>query len=134
MTYGFLESTLDTRSADGLNDVLLSELHFRDDDGALYKVPVMAETDGGSTPRLVWAVPGFEPTGQHWFPWILHDSAYRGTLMISKGGQYLHANLSRLDADRLLDRALDRKGMGILARAAVFSALRAAGWRHYRKP
>ena len=134
MTYGFLETTLDTRSADGRNDVLLSELHFRDDDGTLYKVPVFAETDGGSTPRLVWAVPGFEPTGKHWFPWILHDSAYRGTLLVQRLALYFPADLTRYESDCLLDRALKRKGMGMIARSAVFTALRAAGWRHYRKP
>lgn len=134
MTFGFLESTLDTRSADGRNDVLLSELHFRDDDGTLYKVPVFAETDGGSTPRIAWLVPGFEPTGEHWFDWILHDSAYRGTLLVQRLALYFPADLSRLDSDNLLCRALKRKGMSAPGRAAVFSTLRAAGWRHYRKP
>lgn len=134
MKPGFLESTLDTRSADGRNDVLLSELHFRDTDGSLYKVPVHAESDGGSTPRLCWLVPGFEPTGKHWFAWVLHDSGYRGTLLKLGKTEYHKANLSRYESDSMLDRALKIKGMGIVKRKAVFSALRAAGWRHYHKP
>jgi len=134
MTYGFLETTLDTRSADGRNDVLLSELHFRDEDGTLYKVPALAETDGGSTPRLAWLVPGFEPTGKHWFAWILHDSAYRGTLMVQRLALYFKADLNRYAADCLLNRALEMKGMPAAGRAAVFTAVRAGGWRYYRKP
>ena len=134
MTFGFLESTLDTRSADGRNDVLLSELHFRDDDGTLYKVPVFAETNGGDIPWFAQIIPGFQPIGDHWKSWVLHDSAYRGTLMVSRGGQYFSANLTRYESDSLLTRALKKQGMGTIRRNTVFASVQAGGWRHYRKP
>lgn len=134
MTAGFQQETLDTRSADGRNDVLLTELDFIDLDGRHYKVPMLAETDGGSTPRLCWLIPGFEPTGKHWFEWILHDSAYRGTLLVLDGCRWVDANLTRLESDQLLDRALSLDDMNKLARRAVFKSLRAAGWKHFRKP
>lgn len=134
MTYGFLETTLDTRSSDGMNDVLLSELHFRDADGTLYKVPVHSETDGGSIPWFAQFIPGFQPFGNHWFDWVLHDSAYRGTLMVQRIALYFKADMNRYAADCLLARALEMKGMGKIARGTVFSCVRARGWKHYRKP
>lgn len=132
---GFLESCLDTRSSNGRDDVLLTPLHFLDENGDLYRVPVNAATDGGSTPRLAWLVPGFEPTGRNWFDWILHDGAYRGTLEIWSVslGKFIPANLTRKQSEKLLDRAFLIRGEGRVKRAAVYYSLRAAGWRHFRK-
>lgn len=133
MKPGFLNETLDTRSSNGRDDVLLTALLFRDIDGTLYKVPEHADTDGGSTPRLAWLIPGFEPTGDHWFDWILHDGGYRGTLMVQRGVRWDMAELTRKECDRLLDRSLRLRKMGPVKRSLVYSSLRAAGWRHYQK-
>lgn len=124
MKPGFKTEYLDTRSSDGRNDTLLSELHFRDYDGKLYRVPVGSPTDGGSTPRLSWLVPGFEPFGDHWFGWVLHDSGCRGTLEVMVSGEYVKANFTRLQSDRLLDRALETMGMGPIKRGLVFRGVR----------
>lgn len=132
MKPGFIETLLDTRSANGRDDVLLSPLHFVDEDGTLYEVPVGADTDGGSTPRFAWLVPGFEPTGQHWFDWILHDSGYRGTLRSFREGRWGAASLTRLQCDQLLDRALRIHGMGPVQRFLVFRSIRAEGWKYYQ--
>lgn len=134
MKPGFKDSFLDVRSTDGRNDTLLTELHFRDINNNFYRVPKGTETDGGSTPRLAWICPGFEPTGDHWFAWILHDSAYRGTLEIRHGLDYVPANLTRLQSDELLDRALTTMGMSPAKRKTVFLSLRGFGWRYFRKP
>ncbi len=133
MKTGFLQDTLDTRSADGRNDTLLMPLDFVDVDGTVYRVPLDSDTDGGSTPRFAWLVPGFEPTGRHWFEWILHDSAYRGTLLVMREEKWIRAELTRKQSDELLDRALKIDGMNKLARLSVYGSLRAAGWRHFRK-
>jgi hypothetical protein len=116
MKPGFKTAYLDTRSSDGRNDVLLSELHFRDFNNDLYKVPVGSPTDGGSTPRLSWLVPG----------WVLHDSGCRKTLQVMRAGEYLYvpANLTRLQSDQLLDRALTTMGMDKVKRKLVFSGVR----------
>jgi hypothetical protein len=126
MKPGFKTAYLDTRSQDGRNDTLLSELHFRDYNGDLYKVPVGSPTDGGSTPRFSWLVPGFEPFGDHWFSWVLHDSGCRGTLQVMKTGTFTYypAKLSRLESDKLLDRALTTMGMSPAKRKAVFAGVR----------
>ena len=132
MRPGFQDKTLDTRSSNGRDDVLLTELRFLDTDGTLYRVPPEAGTDGGSTPRIVWLIPGFEPTGKHWFDWILHDGGYRGTLEVWRDGAWVPANLSRLQCDQLLDRALTIRGMGQFKRAIVYRVLRVEGWKFYK--
>jgi len=132
MKPGFKTAYLDTRSSDGRNDTLLSELHFRDFDGTLYKVPTGSPTDGGTTPKLAWLVPGLEPFGYHWFAWVLHDSGCRGTLQIMRGNKYVPANLSRLESDYLLDRALITMGMGPVKRAAVFRGVRIGAMKHQK--
>ncbi len=130
---GFLEDTVDTRSSDGRNDTLLSNLHFLDIDGTVYRAPKGADTDGGSTPRIVWLVPGFEPTGKHWKCWILHDSGYRNTLQIFKNGTWVKANLTQKECDQLLDRAIKSTGTNKASRLAVYGTLRVAGWKSYTK-
>ena len=132
MRLGFLEDTLDTRSSNGRDDLLLSELRFVDSDGTLYKVPKGASTDGGSTPRLCWVIPGFEPTGKHWFDWILHDGGYRDTLQVFANEKWVSAGLSRLQCDHLLDRALQMHGMGVIKRSIVYRVLRAEGWKFFK--
>jgi hypothetical protein len=135
MKPGFLETEIATRSSNGRDDRLLDRLHFRDIDGTLYQIPAGSETDGGSTPRLAWLIPGFEPTGTHWFDWILHDSAYRQTLLVRRHIiTWLPARLTRLEADQILIRSLRIRGMDPIRRALVWSALRAAGWRHFTPP
>lgn len=133
MQPGFKDKYLDTRSSDGRNDILLSELHFRDFDGSLYKVPIGSPTDGGTTPRLSWLIPGFEPFGDHWFGWVLHDSACRGTLEVMKGSTYVPAKLTRLESDLLLDRALITMGMDKTKRAIVFRGVRIGALTHKTK-
>ena len=134
MKPGFLETTLDTRSANGRDDVLLSELRFIDLDGTLFRAPPTAKTNGASTPRFAWLIPGFEPTGRHWFEWILHDSGYGGTLEVFREGAWRPANLSRLQCDELLRRTLVLDGMHPAKRGIVFYTVRAEGWRYYQKP
>ena len=132
MKHGFLDKTLDTRSSNGRDDELLSELRFVDADGTLYKSPIGALTDGGSTPRIAWLIPGFEPFGRHWFDWVQHDSGYRGTLMVFREGEWVPARLSQLQCDQLLRRSLALRGMGEKTRWVVYRALRLDGHKHYR--
>lgn len=134
MQFGFQEEFLDTRSRDGRNDILLSPLTFVDDDGTGYRAPEFTETDGGSTPRLAWNIPGFEPFGKHWFPWVLHDSGYRGTLLVLRDGVWVKANLSRKECDLLLDRALRSKKMHYILRRAVACSVAIGGRFHFQDP
>jgi hypothetical protein len=133
MTPGFQETFLDTRSSDGVNDRLLSPLTYLDFDGELYRAPEWSETDGGSQPKLIGLIPGFEPMGKHWFQYVLHDAGYRGTLMILKGlAGWKFAKLSRSECDRLLERSIARVSPKAVS-LAVYAGVRAGGWRYYKK-
>jgi len=78
-------------------------------------------------------VPGFEPTGEHWFDWVLHDGGYRGTLEVWRDGSWQNANMPQLQCDQLLDRSLAMRGTNRFARFAVYRTLRAVGHNSYRK-
>ena len=131
MIHGFLNRTLDVRSSDGREDMLLEDLEYFSKDGWLYRVPKGSTTDGMSTPAIVSGIPGFEPYGRHWFSAVLHDAAYRGTLQIWKFGKYERANLDRAAADALIREALESQGVGVVRRSIIFGALRAFGWPNY---
>jgi len=132
MTAGFLEKTIPLESGNGRDDTLLGPLHYRSISGVLHRVPVGSTTDGMSTPRLARIIPGFEPTGIHWLPAVLHDSAYRGTLEVFRWTNYHTAYLSRIQADLLLDEALELQGVGPLRRAIIFRALRLFGASNFK--
>lgn len=133
MTYGFLDTSLTVVSANGRDDELLSPLHFRTRSGLLYRVPVGSFTDGMSTPAIIHPLPGFEPFGKHWLSAVLHDSPYRGTLEIFRFTTYYAAKLSRLQADQLLREALESQGVGVVRRNLIYAAVRAFGWRSYKR-
>ena len=131
MTHGFLNLTLDVRSSNGRDDILLDNLDYLSKDGVFYRVPKSSTTDGMSTPAIVSGIPGFEPYGRHWFSAVLHDAAYRGTLQIRKFGKYERADLDREASDRLIREALESQGVGPVRRGIIFNALRAFGWPNF---
>ena len=133
MTHGFIQHSIKFVSADGRNDVLMEPLQFKSAGGILYRVPSGSTTDGMSTPAIVHAIPGFEPTGKHWFSAILHDAAYRGTLQRFRFAGYQRANLTRAQADELFADALATQGVGPVRRGLIYHALRLFGWTAYRR-
>lgn len=78
---GFLQPYPDLRcpSGDGRNFVLLGPLDYIAQDGTHYRALKGSQTDGPSIPQRLWSV--IPPTGEVWLPGILHDAAYRGTLV-----------------------------------------------------
>lgn len=133
MTHGFLETEIAVSSSNGRDDVLIDHLHFRDARGILFRVPAGSTTDGMSTPSIVHPLPGFEPFGKHWFSAVLHDAAYRGTLERFRWTKYEPANLTRSESDALFRDALATQGVGAIRRGIIHAALRAFGWRAYRR-
>lgn len=132
MIHGFHETEIGIRSGNGRDDVLIDPLHFGSQDGITYRVPKGSTTDGMSTPGPLHALPGFEPTGRHWFSAVLHDSAYRGTLEVSYFGNFVPANLTRKQADNLLGEALATQGVPRIRRAVIHAALRLFGGRNFK--
>jgi len=56
---------------------LVEDWHVTLDDGLVIVTPAGFETDLASIPRLLWAVPGFSPTGALLQGSILHDFGYQ---------------------------------------------------------
>lgn len=132
MTAGFRETEIAIRSGNGRDDVLVDPLHFVSGDGTTYRVPAGSTTDGMSTPGPLHALPGFEPTGRHWFSAVLHDAAYRGTLEVSHFGKFIPAHLTRKQADDLLGEALATQGVPRIRRAVIHTALRLFGGPNFK--
>lgn len=132
MKIGFQQRTLSTLSSDGRDDMLQEPLLYRSRAGDLYRVPAGSTTDGMSTPPIVRALPGFEPYGVHWFSAILHDAPYRGTLQVFRRTNFVPANLTRREADALLDEALETQGVPAFRRFLIHTALRLFGGRNFK--
>ena len=128
----FRESHLDIRTyRDGSDDLLREPLHYRALDGTEYRCPEGSRTDGMSLPKIVRMVPGFNHLRQDWFPAILHDGGYRGTLekWDNRKAKWIPAKLTRKESDRLM-----REAMRCLwiKQVAVYYPLRAFGWANFK--
>ena len=137
MSHGFSTQTLDVRTSDGLDDVLMTPLTYVDRRGNIYRAPEGGTTDGLSVPRCVQNI--IPATGGDWFSGVLHDSAYRRQLTAMET-QYpfawLPANLTKAQADSLLLEAMASQRVGWLMRQTIYWAVRLFGgraWRHGHK-
>lgn len=131
MKPGFTTETLDVRTADGLQDKLLTPLLYQANDGTLYRAPIGGTTDGLSVPRCVQNI--IPATGGDWFSGVLHDSAYRRQLQKWDDGfqDWVMANLSQAAADNLILEAMETQGVGFFMRHTIYRALRLFGWKAY---
>lgn len=89
------------------------------DDGRRVVVPAMFETDLASIPRPFRNV--FNINGKSRRAAVLHDWLYAGQC------------LSRAEADRLFLDAMTADGVGWAQRWSMYCAVRAAGWRYYKR-
>ena len=136
----FSNLPLRTDSLDGRNFVLVRDLYYYAADGTLFLMPIGATSDGASTPPEVW--PLIPPFGKYWAAAVLHDGAYRDTLLRSSGTGFVRASLPKADCDALLAEAMEVLGVGLVERQIIcdavvlggtssFDADRAAGWQKY---
>lgn len=132
MNFGFMQDRLKVETFNGRDDVLLEPLLYKSKSGSIYRVPTEASTDGMSTPRIAQLIPGFEPTGDHWFSAVLHDAAYRGTLQIFRWTCYVPANLTRAEADDLIREALESQGVRKTRRNIVRGMLALFGGPNFK--
>lgn len=121
----FIQKTLDVRTGDGLNDVLLEPLIYERENGQMLRAPVGGTTDGLSVPRCVQNI--IPATGGDWFSGVLHDSAYRNQLEILQGVDWVKANYTQEEADGLILEAMTSQGVGWLQRHTIYRALRLFG-------
>lgn len=110
MNWGFKNLPVQCQSIDGLNFDLLRPLVYQARDGTVYRVARTGQTDGGSTPALLWGM-GLPPFGQAWPAFILHDGGYRDKLETLTGGDWLNGDykpvtLTKDQCDALLAEAM----------------------------
>ncbi len=130
MTPGFQNKTLDVRTGDGLDDVLLQPLDFIRKDGTRLRCPNGGTTDGLSVPKGIRILPGYDATGDDWFSGVLHDSGYRRQLMMFRDGFWIKAVpdvYGREDIDGLILEAMELQGVGFIRRHTIYRALRMFG-------
>lgn len=123
----FLTKTLDVTTQDGRNCFLLSELVYQSNDGKTYIVPIGAATDGASTPQMAWSV-GLPPFGKYWLACVLHDAAYRNTLLC-EGSK---ANLTKEQSDLLLKEAMKSSDVDDLDLIEIYAGVKFGGWKAFK--
>lgn len=112
MEAGFKSNTLDVRTHDGRNFVLLADADYQAADGTLYRMPAGATSDGASTPPILWSKfdrDWIPPFGSYWLAAVLHDCAYRKTLL-RFDGVWINADLPKDKCDALLREAMESLG------------------------
>lgn len=97
------------------------EIDFGGDGGKIsIVIPKGWRTDFASTPRLLWWL--IPPMGKYSRAVVFHDWAYSR-----------HSNVSRFLADALFRELCMQLGVPFYERILMFYAVRAFGWRHWRK-
>ncbi len=132
--HGFQNASLDVRTRNGLDDLLIEPLHFVDRHGNHYRAPDGTTTDGVSTPKIIRVFPGYDATGDDWWSGVLHDSAYRNFLQIKMpDGTWQTANLTQAQADALILEAMTTQRVGWWRRHIIYFALRLFGSGAFKK-
>ena len=134
MKRGFQNDYLDVRTTNGADDTLLNDLDFVTNAGVRYRVPQGSTTDGVSTPRIIRNLPGYDATGDNWLSGVLHDAAYRGTLLKqSADNTFERAMLTQAEADALILEAMTTQGVGVIRRNIIYRALRLFGFKAFNE-
>ncbi len=89
-------------------------------------VPTGTFTDGLSIPKAAWPIVG-PANGPAFRAGILHDFLY------SKASDRHYGHLDRQDADELFLETMHNLGIGWARRNTIYAAVRAFGWRFYKK-
>ena len=84
----FSTQNFETLSNGGQLFALLKPVFYLSKDGRLFKLPHGAQSDGISAPAICAAV-GREHGGNDWAAGWIHDCAYRFSLMIWNGNQWV---------------------------------------------
>ena len=126
MEFGFQQSTLNVKTRDGLDDVLIEELVFVRRDGTVLRAPIGSTTDGLSTPKIVRLIPGYDATGDDWWSGVIHDAGYRNYLQV-QDGIWVPAHYTQKQCDYTILEAMESQGIGWIRRHIIFIALRMFG-------
>lgn len=112
-------------TADGRNFTLLEPIIYIAQDGVQYRIPTGAESDGASTPSVLW--PTIPPFGSYWKAAYLHDAAYRNTLEVWDGQMYVKARLTKDACDLLLKDAMIVSGTHAITYEEIYEGVHVGG-------
>ena len=121
MNPGFQTKNFRVATQDGQNFVLLEDVFYLAKDGTLYVLPVGMTTDGASTPAMIWL--NFPPFGSYWKAAVLHDAAYRDTLMVVVNDTRTYASVTEQLANELLLEAMELLGTHEFTRQAIYDGV-----------
>lgn len=138
----FIESICDQ---DGRNWMLLTPMVFLSKTGKIYICPRGTSTDGASTPSFLWSK--IPPFGTYFQSAVLHDAAYRGSLLVwpegsqPDGTPITHemtsklpkANLSKDDCDLLLKEAMELSGVDKGMSDIIYEGVHLGGSSSYKE-
>jgi len=132
MIPGFVNKTLDVRTSDGLNDILLEPLVFVRMNGTVVRAPIGGGTNGVSIPRCLQSI--VPPTGGNWFSGVIHDSAYRDELeIVDEFGEWVKAHYTQEECDYLILEAMISKNVNVIEREMIYHALRMFGEEAFKE-
>lgn len=113
MNSGFNTEYLLVTSSDGRNFKLAQAFSFKRPSGEIIEVPVGTESDGASTPAVLW--PTIPPFGKYWKAAYLHDYLYRYT------------QRNKDDCDLILKEAMKSLGVNPLEIEAIYEGVNLGG-------
>jgi len=126
MEHGFSKTTLDNRTSDGHNIMLLEDLVYVTKAGDILCMPTGTVSDGASTPRAIWQV--IPPFGPYWLATVFHDGGYRNTILkINLDGTRSVVTLTRDQCDDLLLEGMESLGVSLLLREAIYEGVHLGG-------
>jgi hypothetical protein len=132
-------SVTEIPTAGGLNLWVLNKPFYAyvDNDGQVVEVIIPAEfvTDMCSVPRVPFAYLLYGGIGNR--AGVLHDALYSAWKKIAVfsliDGVKVDYEVTRAWADEVLKAGLKECGVGFFARNMMYSAVRMAGWKFYKK-
>ena len=115
----FLQDSLLVHTKDGHNFTLADPLRYQTKAGTIITAPVGTQTDGASTPNIMWAL--LPPFGKYWLAAVLHDYLYRCT--------YLPQDY----CVGILLEAMQSLGVDEMVCREIYDGVRLGGWKSIEK-
>ena len=104
-------------SPDGRNVTLFAPLAYMTKGGELLTAPVGTQSDGASTPRIIWdAIP---PFGRYWPACVIHDWLYRDT------------KRDKTFCDNVLYEAMLALGVDVETAKIIYEGVHLFGWKAF---
>lgn len=107
-------------------------VRFPDGTVKKFRVPLDADSDLTSEPQLLWSL-GMAPFGPEAPASVVHDSGYRGTLEVERGGQWVKANLCKDDCDDIYNALMFSLGVEDSRRLAIYEGVHLGGLKSFQQ-